>query len=57
VNISNLEHEQLLALDGTVELLDDAAILIRARNWEQAEAKVYEARQKVNEMRGASLSP
>jgi len=57
VNISNLEHEQLLALDETVELLNEAAILVRAGNWEQAEAKVYEARQKVYEIRGAPLSP
>jgi hypothetical protein len=56
VNIANLHQEQLLVLDETVELLDEAAILVRAKNWEQAEAKVYEARQKVNLMRGAPLS-
>lgn len=55
MNTSNLEPEQLLGLDETIELLVEAAILVRAKNWDHAEAKVYEARQKVNLVRVAQL--
>jgi hypothetical protein len=56
VNIGNLQQEQLQALDEIVELLDEAAILIRAGNAEDAETKVYEARQKANLIRGAQFT-
>jgi hypothetical protein len=54
VNIGNLREEQLVALDELVNLLDEAAILIRADKLDEANLKIQEARKRANRIRAAA---